>query len=581
MKHGILVFMGNVEEAGDVAAAAERAGLGAVSIAPYHIVFANGDLPIRTLPDSTIILGDIFPFAGGECLTPGDGWGNFLAIASSGPTIRIDRAPLTGMPLFWGRFRSGVICVSDVALLKGLVPDVAIDWDFVAETLTFINLRTARTGLAAFAELLPGSRLQFDGARASVSSIWSPWPHVAAAPSLRFSDLANELEQCILRCVDAWSASRGDIILELSGGLDSSIVAAALRAAEANYSAITFATPGADGDERHFARIVAAHCGIDLVEVEHDEHAIDLVAMPDAVSARPEAYSVLGGLDRAFESAVPDHAKAVFGGIGGDSVFDFDGTVAPILDVLHTFGPGTRAFGTLRDIARSSGATLWEAARLSWRAHRAGPRIGWRRDAQYLDERQLPVGAPRHPWDDGAEAASQAKRNHVESIWRILDFLDRPARWHDRDVVAPLLSQPVVELCLSIPSWAWFTGGRNRAVARAGFAGRLPAEIIWRKGKGRLESMCAAAYLRQRTQLKELLLGGLLAERGLLDLPSIEAYLGRDLAEGDFDYFRLIEIGDVERWIRSAESAFRGPSLDQRRYCATLAGSGSISPLSQ
>ena len=60
-----------------------------------------------------------------------------------------------------------------------------------------------------------------------------------------------------------------------------------------------------------------------------------------------------------------------------------------------------------------------------------------------------------------------------------------------------------------------------------------------------------------------MLLDGRLAANGLLDLPRIEAYLARDLVEGDFDYFRLIEIGDIERWVRAADAAF-GPSTDQR-----------------
>jgi asparagine synthase (glutamine-hydrolysing) len=79
--------------------------------------------------------------------------------------------------------------------------------------------------------------------------------------------------------------------------------------------------------------------------------------------------------------------------------------------------------------------------------------------------------------------------------------------------------------------------------------------------------MCAAAYLRQRPLLRDLLLGGRLAEQGLLDAAVIEAYLARDLAEGDFDYFRLIEIGDIERWVRAVEAgASRDPSFAQRRY---------------
>src|SRR3546814_198344 len=70
----------------------------------------------------------------------------------------------------------------------------------------------------------------------------------------------------------------------------------------------------------------------------------------------------------------------------GDSVFQFDTTVAPILDVFGRFGLSRRTLATMRDVARASGATVWEAARLSWRAHHAGPRVGWRRDLTYLHE---------------------------------------------------------------------------------------------------------------------------------------------------------------------------------------------------
>src|SRR3546814_10677644 len=95
---------------------------------------------------------------------------------------------------------------------------------------------------------------------------------------------------------------------------------------------------------------------------------------------RPGAYSLLSGLDRAFAANVSDLTRPIFGGIGGDSVFQFDTTVAPILDVFGRIGLSRRTLATMRAVARPSGATDWEAARLSWRPHHAGPRGGWRRE---------------------------------------------------------------------------------------------------------------------------------------------------------------------------------------------------------
>lgn len=556
MRRGILAILGAVERDRDVSGLAGRRGLQATGSLPGVQVFASSELPSRTLGDNSLVIGDLFASSGasGDETNLALAWGNFLSFAARLDEVQVVRAPLTGLPLYWQRVGGALLCASSLSLLDELAPRRAIDWDFVAEALAYVNLRSARTGIAGVSELLPGSRLRWNGRKESIESFWSPWDHVADQRRESATDLAPELEQRIIACTGDWIRSRPKSVLELSGGLDSSIVAAALTAAEADFRAITMATPGADGDERRFARAVADRCGFELVETLHDASAVDLASTIEGPGFRPAAYSVLGGIDRAFVDALPGGDEAIFSGVGGDNVFAFDGTVAPIVDVFDTLGPGPAAFRALRDRARAADATIWHAARLAWRARRQGPRAGWRRDTSYLNEARLPSRPPPHPWDEGAGAVSQAKRNHGESIRRIIDFLDRPMRWRGRDVVAPLLSRPVVEYCLSVPSWTWFERGRDRMVARTAFASRLPPEIIWRRGKGRLESLVAAAYLGQRRELGDLLLGGRLADNGLLDRSAIEAYLVRDLADGNFDYFRLIEIADVERWVRAVEA---------------------------
>src|SRR3546814_16146244 len=69
--------------------------------------------------------------------------------------------------------------------------------------------------------------------------------------------------------------------------------------------------------------------------------------------------------------------------------------------------------------------------------------------------------------------------------------------------IAPLLSQPIVELCLSIPTWMWISGGLNRAVARKAFEGRLPAIITRRTHKGGPGGFDLAIYRRNRAALLE------------------------------------------------------------------------------
>lgn len=552
MKRAILAFVGPPEAESGFARIAEAHGL-RQRLCEGVSLYAGEAVADRTMEDGACVLGDIFSLSGATCRSAADGWGNYLAISARDDAISVERAPLTGMPLYWTAYDGGILAFSDLEPVSGLLRHQSLDWDFVEQSLAYANLRTERTGLAGVRELLPGMRLEIVGGTAVTRQIWSPWAHVARADPRGLSDLAPALESRLTRCAKSWAAGRDEILLELSGGLDSSIVAAALVSAGSAVRAVNFVTAGPDGDERHYARMVAEHCGIDLAELPHAD-AVDLVGPPAELHVRPAAYAVLGGIDAAFEAEFPGRSAALFGGIGGDNVFAFDTSVAPILDALAHFGPCRRTFETFRDVARAGDATIWEAARLCWRAMQAGP-SGWRRDTGFCKAEALPALPPAHPWDEGEMSAPRGKRNHVRALRRILDFVDRPRRWRDRDVIAPLLSQPLVELCLSIPSWTWVKGGRDRAVARAAFAGHLPPEIVWRRGKGRLDSLCTASYLHQRGAIRELLMGGRLAAQGLLDLPAIESYLGRDLAEGDFAYFRLLEIADMERWGRSIEAS--------------------------
>ncbi len=63
--------------------------------------------------------------------------------------------------------------------------------------------------------------------------------------------------------------------------------------------------------------------------------------------------------------------------------------------------------------------------------------------------------------------------------------------------------------------------------------------------------MCAEAFLAQRRALARILLEGRLAREGLIDRDRVEAYLARERIEGDYDYFRLLELADIELWIVS------------------------------
>jgi asparagine synthase (glutamine-hydrolysing) len=115
----------------------------------------------------------------------------------------------------------------------------------------------------------------------------------------------------------------------------------------------------------------------------------------------------------------------------------------------------------------------------------------------------------------------------------------------------PLICQPIIEQCLRIPSWLWVERGCDRAVARAAFRALLPDSVVERRGKGSLQSMFVKGFMARRSELRENLVAGRLAQEGLIDGKAIASYLDRNDEPRDARYIRILEIASTEQWLRS------------------------------
>ncbi|HEX8215694.1 MAG TPA: asparagine synthase C-terminal domain-containing protein [Allosphingosinicella sp.] len=480
-------------------------------------------------------------------------WGGYLAFVRDGKSVSVLRDP-TGAVAAYHRQAGGIhLYTSHPELLGRSAPASAIDEEFLRQWLTHPFLRSARTGIEGWSELLPGTYRRMEGPASNVGVAWTPWKFVA--PERRIHDFETavaDVREVTLATVAAQLAGIPSLILELSGGLDSSIVAACLKVSGLSFQAANFVTDMPDGDERDYARIVAAAVGAELAEIKEDSLPLDL-STPLSRTLRPPLSPVLQPLRRILSRHAREAGSSDFvTGAGGDNIFCYITTASPILDAYADLG-FRGALQALQDVATLGECTLWKAGRFAARKRlRRARRARWARDADFLADAAM-AGAPDpHPWLDYAEGVPSGKIEHVESLVRAQYFLE-PAYESGETAHHPLVNQPLIELCLAIPSWLWVRGGRNRAVARAAFADLLPGEIIRRRTKGRLESMCARAYAANRRTLAELLLDGELSRRNLLDRRRIEAHLRAPKAPDD-NYYRLFDLVSLELWLRSSRS---------------------------
>lgn len=119
----------------------------------------------------------------------------------------------------------------------------------------------------------------------------------------------------------------------------------------------------------------------------------------------------------------------------------------------------------------------------------------------------------------------------------------------------PLLSQPLLELCLQIPTYILIKGGQHRALARDAFANVIPPEIKSRESKGGTASVVAGLFAKHRAFVRDLLLDGVLAKRGVLSRQLLDDATtpGKPLAL--INLFPLMSALSAEVWVRIAEKS--------------------------
>ena len=487
-----------------------------------------------------------------------DYWGAYVVMLTGGPgTLEIVRAPFGELPCYYAQNEDGLAFSSDIELLgAGMVPAPKIDWQAVGRFLVASELRQPATCLEGVSEVLGGSRLTLADGRAEVSVVWSPWDHVELdAGSDTMACAAARVRATASDCVGRWGGCFDLVLLGVSGGLDSSIVAACLDEHHQRYSCLTLFTEDPIGDERGYARLLAAALGRPLVERFRTLAGVDLARSNAAHLPRPVGRSFAQESERlSLEAARASGADAIFRGGGGDNVFCYLQSVSPIADRLLTVGPGRAALATALDMCRITDCTLWTA---SWRAARRAwfrrPNYPWSCDMNFLstDLVGLATDSFDHLWLDAPAGTLPGKAAHIALLLAMQNHMEGLAPAHDLPLLSPLMSQPLVECCLRIPSWLWCEGGNNRMVARTAFAADLPPAIIARRSKGTPDAFVADLFEARREQILLLLGDGLLAAHGLLDLRALLPAIADTRPISSHDFSRIMQLVDVEAWARA------------------------------
>ena len=566
----VLVSTG-AELAGNASEIAERTGLRLARCTPHFAVLVNQACGCLEIDGDGVVLGTLFHRHGpARAIQPGGAperggravagtevllksyWGGYLAIRVQGEAVEILRDPSAALPCYRAHASGVAMLASDVELLEmaGDAPD-GVAWDALGRMLYSCGLPTIETALGGITTLFPGSCVALkDGTERALPG-WSPWDFVAPNAGEETAATAERLRRVVEQCVAAWASLYRHPLLSLSGGLDSSIVAACLARTGSSATCMTMYTGDPAGDERGFAQTVCASLSLPLVDARYDLDAVDLGHALGAHLPRPLGRAEAQPYETAHrEAAARIGADAFFTGNGGDNVFGFSQSAVALADRALHEGPGAGAFATLRDICRQTGAGPLRVTRAAVAIARRPPAYQWKPSPSFLhpdliaSHRDLQQS---HPWLDTPITAQPGTPLHIAGLMRAHPTLESD-RSRVAPVINPLLSQPIIEACLAIPSWQWREGGRDRAMARTAFADRLPAAIVERRVKGTPDPFCSEIVRRKRDELRERLMDGQLARHGILDPGAIEEALRPGRPTASEQNVRLLELVNVEAW---------------------------------
>ena len=486
-------------------------------------------------------------------------WGSYVAVlaARQRPSVELIRAPLGDLPCYTWLSPFGLLAASDVDLLTRFGGfEAEIDWAQLALDLAAPDLRRPRTCLAGLNELSGGERLTDLAARRVIDVCWTPWNYAGSA--MRFSDpieAAYRVRHAVNTSVAAQATDHPKALLRLSGGLDSSILAAALKQSNVDFVAHTLVTRDRGGDERLHARKVADHLGIQLIEVERNCDFVDVGVSAAQGLPRPSARAFAQASSRsAREAARACNASVILDGGGGDNVFASLQSTAPVADCLRADGGVGHFWKTARSIGIAAHESTYKVARGAIiRSLTRGPDFRWPIDLNLLSASAQAAAATagEHPWLSPPRGALPGSASHVALIvgaQSVVQSRDPRERVPD---VSPLISQPVVETCLRVPSWMWTRDGHNRAIAREAFRSLLPASIVYRRDKGAPDSFLVELIAANLDRMRGMLLHGCLARNGLLDTIQVDAALALAARAKGFGYIRIMQLIDAEAWVQS------------------------------
>lgn len=497
-----------------------------------------------------------------------DFWGSYVAIwwAQSSGRVHVLCDPCGAASCFAVRSEGVyILCsyASDIAGFSAL--RLNIDWNAVRAFLVHNYFITKHTGLAGLTEILPGQRATWDVNGVHADWVWDPVA-IAKTPSrLSFAEHRDEVRATADSCFSALGRSHRNIVVRVSGGLDSSVVLNLMRRrSDGKSTALHLIGRGYEAYELRLARLAARHAGMELLELEMNLSTADVSSLDAApLLARPTKQLLGGTADSVLQQACEAlGADSVMGGHGGDNLF-LQRSVASdmFVDFVRLNGPSGRFWNVAYDTAMLLERSVWTVLQQAgsyalglrkWSALAFLDDEGARLERLLMADGagEIPTDYTSSPWLHEAERLPPSKAEQLRGIIALRNY--HPVLGHGvaYDAVHPFISQPIVEFALRTPAYLFNQDGIDRSLERAAFGDILPPEIRRRTNKGFVNHQLTHDLANESARLRKFILDGHLVSERIIDRARTEALLSPEsLVQGN-GVGAILNVLAAEAWVR-------------------------------
>lgn len=548
-------------------------------------------LPVRALPAGQgFVIGEVFDHparpadAGPRRPDVGqiarglvrDHWGQYVALLNDahGAQRAVLRDP-TGMldAMTWRLADAVDVVAADMTQLPPWLRArwPLLNWDRIAN---FTAAAATATTPALFDEVEvvgPGELLFLGGMWARTEVVWSPVTF-AARGCTDATEAGREIVRRLDRCTADLISPYDRLIMELSGGLDSSVVAGALAATGSAGRVVEWfnaVNPRPEADESAHARAVTDRLGVQLSTFAHQGPALTEADFTELGTAM---WPASGGLDPHRDRLTVQRieatgAQAIVSGQGGDAAFFQMPSILVAADALKARGPAIVTDPLLGEVARRTRKSAWTVLGQALAALR-GRSFEDKLVSSIIssDVRGATAGV-EHAWVHAAHAADlpPGKRFHIRVMANThLNHADSRRR-RRADLIFPLLAQPIVELCLGVPTPILAGANFDRPYERAIFADRVPPQVLQRRMKGNLTVYVSRLVAASLGELRPFLLDGSLCAAGVLDRRALERLLDPNQLIWKATPSEVLWAALIEGWVRYWQTRVPDSEVAPRR----------------